>query len=273
MKFNDMGKFFMDSLLIDINESSDSNLSDIQTSLSNIVSTMNINSELVEKFKEVIPTIIPVVNGLVENSNIEFESNTDNLTLLSLTILGISTLEETGNKAGHEVLECPSCGGDGCGECNNTGEKRSIMDKTEAQSLLEELRMRGIGNGIVKKMVSSFILIGEFSSNILKDTPHTINGLIDLLSSENVLKPMMNSISQFITEYKIDIEDLGNNLSSLTGSVNKYVSKKGVKWLLKRIEDTFGAKNVKLPDEGDGDILNSDTTEDQVDGNNLIKEQ
>ncbi len=269
-----MGKVFMDSLSINLNESRvDIDNETVVEILSGIIKDMNINQNVLEKFKLSITDTIPVMKSLVDNSNIKFETTPENLVLLSLTVLSISNLEETDNKAGHGVLPCTNCGGKGCGECGDTGEIKAIIDKREAQSLLEELRMRGIGNGIVKKMVQSFVSIGEFTTTLLKKSKHSINGLVDMLDNESVLLPIMNAMEQFIREYDINIDTISNNLISLGSSVASYTSKKGVSWLVTKLSDVFGVENIELPETDNTDILISDTTEDQIGHNNLIKEQ
>jgi hypothetical protein len=273
VKLNKMVNTFMDSLHINLNESSiELNQKTVDKILKGVIKDMRINNGLFDKFKTNITESIPVVKALIENSNIKFETSPENLVLVTLTILGISSLEEMDNKAGHGVLPCTECGGSGCKSCDD-GVIKSILDKREAQSLLEELRMRGIGNGIVKKMVQSFVSIGEFTTTMLKGTEYSVNGLMDMLDKEHVMKPIMNALQQFITNYDITIETLSNNLLSLGSTIKSQVSKRGIKWLINKLKDAFGIEDIKMPDIDDTDILNSDTTDDQVIGNNLIKEQ
>jgi len=265
-----MSDIFFTSLISDVSETNDSfDTPTIESSLKGL----NIRPTLTDKFKDVVSDITPTINGLMDNTPSDMEANEENLILLTLTVLGITNLEEIGNSAGHPVIECPKCKGTGCDKCNNKGEMESVIDKNEAQSLLEELRMRGVGNGTVKKLVQAMITIGEFSKELLSDTEYSVDGFISMLDKKNVLSPMMNSMKEFIKEFGLNVDSLQNNLSSLKKSVNSYVSKKGIDWLLDKLKSAFGEGIIKDKISDGTDILNSDTTDNVVNGNNLIKEQ
>ena len=274
VKMRNMGKVFMDSLSMNINESrADIDNETVEVILSDIINDMNINQGLLEKFKLNITDTIPVLKSLVDNSKIEFETTAENLVLLGLTVLSISNLYETDNKAGHGVLPCPSCSGKGCGECGDSGEVKAIIDKREAQSLLEELRMRGVGNVIVKKIVQCFVSIGKFTKTLLEKSDYSVSGLGDMLNDKSILLPIMNAMEKFIRDYDITIDTISNNLISLGSSVASHTSKKGFPWLVTKLSDVFGIENAELPETDNTDILISDPNEDDIEGNNLIKEQ
>jgi hypothetical protein len=209
---------------------------------------LKFNFKLIATFGSGIKLMIPVVEGLIKNGNIQFELTPENLILLTITIAALIYLEETGNQAG--------------GDVNDKGEK-SIFNKSDAQTLLEELRMRGIGGGIVKKFVSAFNHIKNFLSKILKGTQYIIGGLLEMFGYTALMIPCMNAISMFVGKYDITLENIGANLLSLGVGVGAIVSKMGVQWLSNKIKNLLNLG-------GDSDDVDIDVGDGGV---TLIKEQ
>jgi hypothetical protein len=142
--------------------------------------------------------------------------------------------------------------------------------------MLEELKMRGIGQGIVKKFVSALVAINKFFKMLFRGTPYVVNGLLDMFGYTALLLPCMNALSMFIGKYDITIENIAANLLSLGVGVGALLAKQGVAWLVKRLNNTLGIKDLgkdsTTPVEmRPFDIIDGET--DNLDKSKLIKEQ
>lgn len=224
---------------------------------------LKFNFKLILTFGTGIKMMIPVVQNLIKNQSLSFEMTQENLILLAITIAAIVYLEETSNQAGDEI--------------NKSGQK-SLVTKSDAQSLLEELRMRGIGQGIVKKFASAFQSVGKFFKMLFRSTPYVVNGLLDMLGYTALLIPCMNALSAFIGKYDINLENLAANLLSLGVGVGTILAKQGVTWLVDKIKNSLNLNKVNPELENPNgrqltiyDIIDTET--DNVDRNKLIKEQ
>jgi hypothetical protein len=241
-----------------INESNDDKL--FYTISKKLARDLKFNIGLILTFGTGIKLMIPVVNNLIKTGTLNFEVSAENIILLTITVAGIIYLEETSNKAGDDI--------------NSEGEK-SIVTKRDVQTMLEELKMRGIGQGIVKKFVSSFLSIGTFFKNLLKKTPFVINGLLDMFGYTSLMLPCMNAISSFIGKYDITIETIATNLLSVGVGVGALMAKQGVTWLVNKLKKSLNIEgdtsNLKRAVEiRPYDIIDSDIS---VDNSKLIKEQ
>jgi hypothetical protein len=221
---------------------------------------LKFNIGLIFTFGAGIKLMMPVVNGLIKTGSFNFELNSENLILLTITVAAIIYLEETSNKAGDEV--------------NQDGEK-SIVTKRDVQTMLEELKMGGIGQGIVKKFANAFSSIALFFKNLFKKTPFVINGLLDMFAYTSLMLPCMNAISSFIGKYDITIDNLSTNLLSVGVGVGALMAKQGVSWLVNKLKKSLNIKgdttNLDIPIEiRPYDIIDSDA---EIGNSKLIKEQ
>ena len=222
---------------------------------------LKFNFGLVVTFGTGIKLMLPVVQSLINEGSFNFEMTEENLILLTITIASILYLEETSNKTGDEV--------------NSQGEQ-SVVTKKDAQTMLEELKMRGIGQGIVKKFVSAFSTIGKFFKMLFRGTPYVINGLLDMFGYTALMVPCMNALSMFIGKYDITIENIAMNLFSLSVGVSALLAKQGVSWLVNKINKSLGLKKLgkdleKPVEMRPFDIIDGET--DNLEKSKLIKEQ
>jgi hypothetical protein len=234
---------------------------DFKSIASKLSKDLKFNFGLIATFGAGIKLMLPVVNSFIKNGTFNFELNQENLILLTITIVAIFYLEETANKAGDEL--------------NADGEK-SIVTKKDAQTLLEELKMRGIGQGIVKKFVAAFGSISKFFKMLFRGTPYVINGLLDMFGYASLMVPCMNALSSFIGKYDMTIETISINLLSLGVGVGALLAKQGVSWLVKSISKGLGikklGKDLEKPIEvRPFDIIDVET--DNLERTKLIKEQ
>lgn len=218
--------------------------------LHNLSSDLRFNTGLVFTFGTGITLMMPIVQTLVNNSKLSIEPTTENMVLLCLTVIGITYLEESGNKAGAEKTE------DG---------EISKFNKEDAQNLLEELKLRGIGNGAVKKLVECFRAISEFLKKVFRSSQYVINGLLEMLGYTSLMIPIMNVINTFIGNYDMTIDTFPGNLLSLGLGVTSLLSKQGINYLFDKLKEILKvggekikkgiiSRNMDIVDTDDGGI-------------------
>ncbi len=215
-----------------INESTSIDDSIIKKILKNLSRDLKFNIGLVSTFGAGIKVMYPIIENLINNGSLKIEMTSENIILLCITSLSITYLEETQNKAGDKITQ------DGV---------ESVVTKSDAQTMLEELKMRGVGNGLVKKFVSAFKSIGSFFKILFRGTPYVITGLIDMFGYTAILIPCMNTISSFIGKYDITVDTVASNLLSVGVGLTAIVAKQGVSWLVGKIKKSLNIKNL-----GDG---------------------
>ncbi len=212
----------------------------IKNTLTKLSHDLKFNMGLVLTFGAGIKVMIPVVENLIKNGNIKVDVSLENIILLSLASLSICYLEEVKNKLGDEKIKCPKCES-GCSDCKN-GFINSKVTKKDAQTLLEELKMRGIGNGIVRKFVTIFKSMGDVFRVIFKNTPYAINGLVEMFGYTSFLLPIMNGISAVVGKYDLTPDTIIGNLISLGVGMSTFVLKNGVDSLIQKIKN----KSIKF---------------------------
>jgi hypothetical protein len=268
-----------------LNESvDDSHIKNILKSLSR---DLKFNYNLVLTFGTGIKAMIPVVDNLIKNSKLNIELTTENLVLLTITALSITYLEEKNNRIGSEEIECLDCEGTGfenptndlddnpCSICLGYGSIKSKVTKKDTDTLLAELKLRGIGDNIVKKVITCFKSIGNIFKIIFRNTPYIISGFLDMLGYTAILLPSMNAISALIGEYHFNIDTLPANLLSVGLGIGTFLAKNGFNYLVNKLKDKF---NLKInPDLNNPTFLKSIDINDgdtkDMDNNKLIKEQ
>lgn len=222
---------------------------------------LKFNISLVFTFGTGVKLMIPIVQNLINNSNLKIELTEENLILLCITILAVTYLEETNNKSGDAI--------------NSQGDE-SLVTKSDAQTMLEELKMRGIGNGIVKKLVKVFKHITKFIKDILHKTQYSVNSLMDMLGYTAILIPCMNAISVFVGKYELNMDTLIGNLASISLGLGAMAARRGMNWLVNKIKSSLNIKKEKddldVPTAAKPyEILDGET--DNKEGDSLISER
>jgi hypothetical protein len=199
--------------------------------------------------------------------------------------LSITYLEEVKNRSGEEKIVCHDCDGTGsiddegdtdCKTCVGKGYIESEVTKKDAQTMLEELKMRGIGNGIIRKFVSVFQSMGNFLKILFRGTPYVVTGLIDMFSYTALLIPTMNAIYALIGKYDLNLDTIIANLLSIGVGLGTIVAKQGVTWLINKLRKSLHlkgiGKDIDVPTAvRPYDII--DDGENDLDQSKLIKEQ
>lgn len=190
---------FLKSLEENLLELNESNKDGFDNILSELSRDLKFNFYLVATFGAGIKAIYPVVEGLLKNGSLNIELNKENVILLSLASLVIAYTEV---------------------------KKDDTISKKEIKSILEELKLRGIGNGIVKKMVACINVIGDIVKVLFKGTGYAINGLFDMFGYTSLLIPCMNAITYVVNNNSFDMDSLISNLGVAGVGVTTLLAKK-----------------------------------------------
>jgi hypothetical protein len=252
LKFNDyqqrseLTQRFIDSIINPPLMESNENEEGIMTILKNLQKDLKFNVKLIFTFGTGIASMYPIVLNLIKNQNLKIDTSTENVVLLTLTSIVILAMET---------------------------EKNIEVSKDEVKFLLNELKLRGIGNGIVKKMVSSFKSIGNLLTILFKNTSTTIRHLIDMFGYTSILIPTMNALSSIVSDYNWTMDTIIGNLSSLGVGVLTFLAKNGwdflVKKLKKKTQINPDIDKMKIKGEEEVDFGNDFYPTDST----LIKEQ
>ena len=261
-----------------LNES-DNQSSVVDSILKGLSKDLKFNYALVFTFGAGIKAMFPIVENLIKNENINIDLATENIVLLTLASLSITYLEESNNRGGDKKIPCQcDTKPENCEICNGTGMVDSVVSKEDARTILEELKLRGIGNGIVRKVVACFKSVGKFLRMLFRNSTYVISGLIDMLGYTMILMPTMNAISAVVGEYNLNFETLPGNLLSIAAGVGTFLTKNIFNLLVTKIKKKTNidvdTKHLDIPvaakpyeiSDGDEDLEN-------LKGNSLIKEQ
>lgn len=197
--------------------------------LNKVFSDLGLNFALITTFGTGIASMFPIVSELIDNNNLNLDSTKENMLLLTITAVAITYLEERKNKTTKMRIDMSD---------------QEI--KENAQSLLAELKLRGIGNGIVKKVVKSFQAIGNLIKIIFKNVNNVINGFIDMFAYTSLLLPCMNVLSSFIDKYSLNLETLQGNFLSIGVGVLTIIAKNGIDYIIKKLGDKFNLNKDKI---------------------------
>jgi hypothetical protein len=221
-----------------------------------VISDLKLNISLVATFGAGIGALYPVVDGLMKNMNMDsFDLNTESVVLLTLASVAITYLEEK--------------------KCKSVEEEDELTK--DSKSMLEELKMRGFGNGIVKKLMKSLQSIKSIFSIIAKHLGAVIGGVVDMFAYTALLIPLLNGVMAVINKYDLNLDTLPQNFLGLTVGIGTIIAKHGIVEILNRIKNRFPINAREVLDDietpaiqrfanfGDGDT-------DEQDGD-LIKEQ
>lgn len=244
-----------------INESVEPDEKVIHKILKGLANDLKFNYGLVFTFGAGIKSLYPTVENLIKNGNLKIDLTPENIVLLSFATLAIVFLEEKKNK-GYDEMICPDCEGEGlsqkdcelcdnqgcevcegpCKKCGGEGKIKVDINKQEIKTLLEELKLKGIGNGIVKKLTKCVQAIGNIAKLLYKNTPYIITGFLDMIGYASILVPTMNAISFLVSNYNLDMDSLTGNFLSLGLGISSFIAKNGFMYIVDRLKKKFGIK-------------------------------
>jgi hypothetical protein len=234
----------------------------IKSILTQLARDLKFNYQLIFTFGAGINAMYPIILHLIKNSNLNVDLTTETVVLMTIAAISIAYLEENKNKSGDAEIICKICDGSGllpspeaqslddvdnkenCHSCAGKGSSLSLVTRKDAQTMLEELKMKGVGNRVVEKLVKCLTSIGSFLKMIFKNTPIVISSLIDLFGYTAILIPTMNAISSIINQNFWNVENLPNvissNLISVGVGIVAFLAKRGFDNLANKIKDFIG---------------------------------
>jgi hypothetical protein len=215
-----------------------------------IKNDLKINLSFVGTFGFSIKGLYPVVEGLMKNSSVEITSET--IIMMILASLSVIYLEEAKGKNKYKV---------------SVLEQEQLTKETK--SLLTELKLRGVGNGLVKKLVKVLDSITNLFKLIGKHTGVVVENTIDMFAYTALLIPILNGVSYIVGAYDMNLDTLSNNLIGLGIGIVTIIAKHGIKTILKKLGVSKDIKK-EIIDEIESDQPNSDVVQPIDDGRPVI---
>lgn len=221
-----------------------------------VLSDLKLDTKLVFTFGAGIGALYPVVQKMMQNLSISGVDMTQETTvLLTIACITIVFLEEKKYK---------------------TSEEEDKLTK-DSKSMLEELRMRGIGDGIVKKVMKSIESIKNVFSVVAKHLGAMIGGVIDMFGYTAILIPIMNAILWVIGKYDMSVDSVIQNFFSLGMGIASRIAKHGLVELINKLKGVISNKTKEeIIDELETPVIQrfSDIRDkDSEQEGDLIKEQ
>lgn len=258
-KFNDyslydsMANDFINSFNTLIIESDDSIYKKVEKKL---ISDLKLDIQAIASFGIRFAVIYPIVQELLKNMNIEsIELTPDRIVLLTISAVSIIYLEEKKSKSSKEQEKLTK----------------------DSKSMLEELKMMGIGNGLVKKLIEGLKSIKNIFNIILKHLGKVAVGFIDMFSYISLLIPIINGVLAVIGKYDLNLDTLPQNFLGLAVGVGTIIAKHGISEIIDRIKNKVPKINKKkiLDELGEPPIQKFSTfiKPNEKEQGELIKEQ
>lgn len=225
---------------------------DIQTK---VLDDLKLNTSLALTFGTGIGAFYPIVEKLMKNLSTEsIDVTKHTVVLLTIAAITIIYLEERKAKS---------------------KEEQQILTR-DSQSMLEELKLKGIGNGLVKKVMSALKSVKNIFSLISKHLGAIIGGFMDMLAYTALLIPIMNAIAYVIQKYDMNLETLTSNFLTLSMGIATLVAKHGISEIINRLKIRFPLNKQKIVSELETPVIQkfgdfTHTNEPQQ--GDLIKEQ
>jgi hypothetical protein len=223
-----------------------------------VLSDLKLDTSLVLTFGFGIGALYPIIDEMMQNMSVtNIDVSKTSVVLLTIAAITIIFLEEKKTK--------------------NTQQEETLIK--DSKSLLEELRMRGIGDGIVKKVIKAINGVKNIFSTIAKHLGAAVGGVIDMFAYTAILIPIMNGIFYIIGKYDMGVDQVISNFFSLSTGVATRIAKHGLVELLDRLRKLISPSSKReIIDEIEtpviqkfGDIHYGDSESEQE--GDLIKEQ
>lgn len=217
---------FINSFDSQLNES-DKNF-DYKDIQNKVIRDLKLNASLVLTFGAGMAALYPIVQSLMSNTSLSsFEVTPESVVMLTIAAVSITFLEEKKSKSVDE---------------------EDILTK-DSKSLLEELKMRGIGNGIVKKVMKVLHSIKNIFSVISKHLGVAIGQIIDMFAYTSLLIPILNGLLSVIGKYELNFDTIIDNFIGLAMGVGTIIAKHGIMYIVSRIKNKFNLDQKEIADE------------------------
>jgi hypothetical protein len=191
-----------------------------------IFKDLKLNVNLVGIYGAGIGALYPIVEKLM-SGNLNIEITPETVVLSTICAITVIYMEE-------KKIKNP--------------EKTRKMVK-DSKSMLEELRMMGVGDGIIKKIIKCFYVIKNIFTIIGKHIGAVVSGFIDLFSYLSIMIPMLNAILFIIGKYDLNLDTLVKNFIGLSMGIGTLIAKHGIIDIINRIKSRFPLKKKEILDE------------------------
>jgi hypothetical protein len=251
--YNEMAKDFIESFHSLIKEESD-NQSLYKKVEQKLISDLKLDLRAIGAVGIRFAVLYPIVKELLKNMSIEsIDITPDKIVLLAISAITIIYLEE---------------------KKESSGKGKLVKD---SKSMLEELKMMGIGNGIVKKLIKCLKSIKNIFNIINKHIGKAVNGIIDMFAYISLLIPIMNGILAVIGKYDLNLDTLPQNFLGLGLGITTIIARHGISEIINRIKNKININKKKImsniTDETDPQKLQILTQTSKKQEGELIKEQ
>ncbi len=243
---------FLNSFNLVINESTQKSYKKVAKK---VISDLRLNSKLILTFGTSIGVFFPVVEKLMKNMNIDaFNLDIQSVVLLTIAAITIIYLEE---------------------KKFQSAEEEQILTK-DSKSMLEELKLKGFGNNVVKKLIKGLKSIKNIFYIIGKHANAVISSFVDMFAYTAILIPIMNGINYIIGKYNLNLDTIIQNFSILSTGVATIIAKNGIIEILNKIKNRVKVNTKEVVDEIEVPVIQKYGTfgdADTVQSGELIKEQ
>lgn len=257
-KFSEYSLIFemIDNLIISlttINEKSNYKSNIFSKHKDKLLSEYDIDMSVLGKFSDKLNMFIPVVSKLIENSN-KIDCDEEESVMASICTFYVICLEHESYSGKNE-------------------EKLTQISK----NLLEELKLRGIGNGVIKKIIKSLQSIKDLISFIFSQNDKNIDTFSKLIEIDN-LEKMLKAVFDVIEKNNIDFNNCPNEFLNIIGGIGSVISKEGMDKIIKSIgSDEINSgeilKNLKPKKVNKFDINSPNGVMSDVKNTEIIQEQ
>jgi hypothetical protein len=214
--YDSMSLDLIRSIESSLNENIDSNR--FKSIQDKIIKDLKLNFNLVGVFGAGIGAFYPIVQKLMTNTpNITVDS--ESVVLATICAFTIIYLEEKKTKDIQKLTK-------------------------DSKSMLEELRMRGIGDFTIKKVIKALQSIKNIFDIIGKHIGAVIAGFVDMFSYTSILIPVMNGILSVIGKYDLNLDTIIQNFIGLGVGIGTVIAKHGIIDILDRLKLYVNKKKV-----------------------------
>lgn len=175
--------------------------------LSKILADLKVNAGVIMSFGTGLEVMMPLVRRLVQNGELKVDLNVENAVLLTLTALTIAYLQEEREEAARRMLD------------------------RDSRSLLEELKLRGVGNGIVKKVVGCIKAVGALARVLMKHRGHVLSSFFEMLGYTALCVPVIGAIKSVVNMHGLTLDTFPQNMASLALGLGSLGMKQGVEYI------------------------------------------
>lgn len=225
---SDMTDFFIENLRSKILEDK-VDKSFVEDIIKKTQKDLKLNFTILATYGAGITAIYPIIFDLVNNSKLNIDMSPEKIVLLIITALTIVYLEE-----------------------GKLDIKKAEGVKRDSKTMLEELKLNGIGNNIVKKVIKCFKSVQNIFNLIGKHSGKIAEYIYDMFSYTALLIPFLNAVAAVVGKYDLNIDTLPGNFIGIGVGIGSIVAKNGISYIIDKMKGkTKINKEKALKDVGD----------------------